>query len=122
VVNVVIYTRDFEPITVLDLPLWLLEKMEQQGRVRVAVMRPPTWTGGEEPVKDEPYTETVVLECFRLRWSDGTQKPIIVTQDDELALALKPDWLPGQRAQVNSYKDTINFLVQQLKRAIKPNE
>lgn len=120
--NVVIYTRDFEPITVLDLPLWLLEKMEQQGRVRVAVMRPPTWTGGEEPVQDVAPTETVVLECFRLRWSDGTQKPIIVTQDDELALALKPDWLPGQRAQVNSYKDTINFLVKQLKNAIRPNE
>ena len=120
--NIVIYTRDFEPITVLDLPLWLLEKMEQQGRVRVAVLRPPSWTGGEEPVQDSANTETVILECLRIRWLDGTQKPIIVTQDDELALALKPDWLPGQRAQVNQYKETITYLIQQLKLAIKRNE
>lgn len=27
--NVVLYTPDFEPITVLDLPRWLLDKCEK---------------------------------------------------------------------------------------------
>ena len=38
--NVVLYTNDFEPITILDLPLWLLDRLEEQGAVRVAVRKP----------------------------------------------------------------------------------
>lgn len=122
--NIVLYTRDFEPITILNLPLWLLEKMEQQGQVRVAVQEPIGWDVNkpEQPVVTEPNLRTVTLECLRIRWLNGGYKTIIVTQDDELALALKPDWLPGQRAQVNSYKDTITNLIYMLKKAMRPNE
>lgn len=122
--NVVLYTRDFEPITVLDLPLWLLDRMEKQGRVRVAVQEPVSWlvNNPEQPVIAEPNIRTVTLECLRIRWTDGNYKTIIVTQDDELALALKPDWLPGQRAQVNNYKETITNLVNMLKKAMRPDE
>lgn len=122
--NVVLYTRDFEPITVLDLPMWLLEQMEKQGQVKVAVQEPVSWmvNSPEQPVTAEPNLRTVTLECLRIRWLDSTNKTIIVTQDDELALALKPDWLPGQRAQVNNYKETITNLVNMLKKAMRPNE
>jgi len=40
--NIVLYTQDFEPITVIDLPLWLLEKVDSDGYVKVAV--PNAWT------------------------------------------------------------------------------
>lgn len=120
--NVVLYTRDFEPITILDLPVWLLDRMEQQGRVRVAVKPPVQLPEPEQPVQLEADLQTVVLECLRIRWTDGNYKTIIVTQDDELALALKPDWLPGQRAQVNNYKETITNLVNMLKKAMRPDE
>ena len=120
--NIVLYTKDFEPITVLDLPVWLIEQMEKQGRVRVAVQEPVQWMTPTEPVNNAPQTRTVILECMKLRWLDGTQKTIIVTQDDELALALKPDWLPGQRAQVNSYKQTITGLITMLKKAMNRYE
>ena len=121
--NIVLYTRDFEPITILDLPVWLIEQMERQGRVRVAVQEPLStqWMTNSDPTTmSQP--KTVTLECYRLRWSDGSQKPIIVTQDDELALILRPDWLPGQRAQVNQYKQTITNLVYMLKKAMNRNE
>lgn len=119
--NVVLYTRDFEPITVLDLPLWLVEQMERQGKVRVAVQEPQQWmTQAEAPNTVQP--KTVILECLRIRWLDGTQKTIIVTQDDELALALKPDWLPGQRASINNYRQAIDNLVKMLKRAMNRDE
>ena len=121
--NIVLYTRDFEPITILDLPVWLIEQMEKQGRVRIAVQEPPTTQWMMEADPTTPHQpKTVVLECYRLRWSDGSQKPIIVTQDDELALTLRPDWLPGQRASINNYKQTINNLVYMLKKAMNRND
>jgi len=40
--NVILYTQDFEPITVVDLPHWLLEAVEREGAVKVAVKRPIT--------------------------------------------------------------------------------
>lgn len=98
--------------------------MERQGQVRVAVMEPLNYKPQppDMPIALESNMRTVVLECLRIRWLNGEQKTIIVTQDDELALQLKPDWLPGQRAQVNSYKDTINNLILMLKKALKPDE
>ena len=35
--NVVIYTTDFEPITVIDLPRQVLDKLEQNGGIRLAL-------------------------------------------------------------------------------------
>lgn len=121
--NIVLYTRDFEPITVLDLPLWLIEQMERQGGARVAVQEPASsqWMSADPP-PEEPTTKTVTLRCVRLTWLGGQQKTIIITDDDELALRLKPEWLSGQRAQINNYKQTIDNLVYMLKKAMRPNE
>lgn len=122
--NIVLYTRDFEPITILNLPLWLLEKMEQQGGARIAVQDPDgqqLLADGVLP-KESKEPKTVIIRCLRIRWLDGSTKTVLVTEDDELSLALKPDWLPGQRAQVNNYKQTINQLVYMLKKAMRPNE
>lgn len=121
--NVVLYTQDFEPITVLDLPQWLLDQLERQGAIRVAVQDPVR----VNITKDQPWSEpmmvpnlkTVTIYCERLRWRDGTTKPVLVTTDEELALTLKPEWLPGQRQRVQSYEKTIRTLTETLVRAMR---
>lgn len=106
--NVVIYTTDFEPITVVDLPRTALDKLEQTGGIRLAL----------GPDKDEsgksitPPICTVIM-C-KLRWFNGEEKPILVTKDEESALLLKPDWLPGQRGVYNLLYNHIKNLTKQL--------
>ena len=116
--NVVIYTEDFEPITVIDLPVWLLEQMERVGAVRVAVMQPTRYTASTEP-PDFEQPQIVTIYCERLCWKDGTTKPVLITYDEELAMTLRPEWLPGQRQAVNSYKQVIRGLTDQLVKAMR---
>lgn len=120
--RVVLYTTDFEPITVLDLPMWLLDQLERQGVVRVAVPPRP-----EEMLKQieenvgifEPKMDIVDIFCERLKWKDGSVKTILITPNEELALALRPDWLPGQQQAVNWYRNTIHALVDQLQKQFR---
>lgn len=111
--QVVLYTTEFEPITILDLPVWLLEQMEKQGGARVAVYMPP-----EVELEDMPIEafkpDVVTIFCEKLRWRDDTLKTILITPNEELALMLRPDWLPGQRQAVNHYKKAIRQLTEQL--------
>jgi hypothetical protein len=119
--NVVLYTQDFEAITVLDLPVWLLERLEQQGSVRVAVLRPVQFMPPDKNIQvgmvEGP--ETVTIYCEKLRWKDGSIKPILITYDEELALTLRPHWLPGQQASVQSYRKAIRHLTEQLVRVMR---
>lgn len=118
--NIVLYTNDFEPITVLDLPTWLLEQLERQGSVRVAVLRPVQLEANPPlPVGSVEGPEVVTIYCERLCWKDGTVKPVLVTDDEELALALRPEWLPGQRQRVQSYEKAIRGLTDSLVRAMR---
>lgn len=116
--NVVIYTEDFEPITVIDLPVWLLEQMERAGAVRVAVMSPPSMIPPGQPVNYET-PPVVTIYCEKLRWKDGTTKPILITYDEELALTLRPEWLPGQRQAIQSYQQVIRTLTDNLVKAMR---
>ena len=116
--NVVIYTEDFEPITVIDLPVWLLEQMEKVGAVRVAVMKPPSIMLTTEPIDYDP-PPIVTIYCEKMRWKDGTTKPILITYDEELALTLRPEWLPGQQGAINNYKQVIRTLTDNLVRAMR---
>jgi hypothetical protein len=111
--KIVLYTPDFEPITILELPIWLLEQMEKNGGARVAVSLPPNL---EDVVADTEYNEPeiVTIICQKLKWLDGTLKPILITPHDELALTLRPDWLPGQVQAIHRYKDIIRELQTQL--------
>lgn len=120
--NVVLYTDDFEPITVLDLPQWLLDQMEKQGAVRVAVLKPLSaeWKlNSAIPVGSVEGPQTVTIYCEKLRWKDGSVKSILITHDEELALMLKPEWLPGQRATINSYHRTVRMLTENLIKAMR---
>lgn len=116
--NVVLYTTDLEPITILDLPVWLLEQLEKQGAVRIAVMKPPFMVSETEAVNFN-LPETVTIFCEKLRWRDNSVKTILVTPQDELALTLRPEWLPGQRAAIQNYQSTIRFLTDRLIKAMR---
>ncbi|CAB5218707.1 hypothetical protein UFOVP218_74 [uncultured Caudovirales phage] len=110
--NVVLYTTDFEPITILELPKWLLDQLEQMGAIRVMIQ--PT----QEMLLENPdlmlHPQTVSIFCERLKWHDGSTKTILVTPDEEIALVLRPTWLPGQTASVQGYKAVIRNLTEQL--------
>ena len=109
--NIVLYTYDFEPITILDLPLWVIEIAEKRGQVLVAVVEPPSLVPARlHEVIMAP--RDVVIRAERMRWRDGSAKTIMPTGDEELALKLKPSWLPGQRSSVQDYERTIRALSQ----------
>lgn len=117
--NVVLYTTDFEPITVLDLPMWLLDQLEKTGAVKVAVQQPLSIkeiTNLQETLGD---TRTVTIYCEKLRWKNGTIKTVLVTPDEELLLLAKPAWLPGQTATIQANKLVIRSLTQKLIKAMR---
>jgi hypothetical protein len=113
---------DFEPITVIDLPMWMLEHVERYGGVKVAIKRPVTQDFIEKvAVGTVEGPECVTIQQANLRWHDGTTKPILITKDEELALTLKPEWLPGQRLQVQNMEAAISFLGRALKQELRKN-
>jgi hypothetical protein len=122
--NVILYTEDFEPIIPIDLPLWLLERLEQEGAVRVAVNKPIGFKGEKIPVGmvGNEDTPTVRIRYEKLRWHDGTLKTILVTPDEELALTLTPEWLPGQRAPIQLYLQTVRRMHDELIKQIRKNQ
>ena len=119
--NIVLYTVDFEPITVLELPLWLIEQLERQGTIKIAVQEPPGYVDETTPVADTGG-KTVTVHCYKLRWRDNTTKTVLVTADDELALTLRPNWLPGQQGTVNQYKTLIANLTSKILNSHKRKE
>ena len=121
--NVILYTVDFEPIIPIDLPLWLLERLEVEGQIRVAVNRPTQFVDEKIPVGNlEAGMPTVRIRCEKLRWRDGTLKTILVTEDEELALSLSPEWLPGQRAPILQYIGAMRKMHSELIKQIRKNQ
>lgn len=113
----VIYTRDFEPITIIDLPMWAIDQLHQRRTLWVEVMLPPRWTATLESIK--PEILAVCLTAQRLRWIDMTTKYVIVAPDETAALKLKPSWLPGQQGQINAYEDVARSLAAALVKALR---
>ncbi|NBW16055.1 MAG: hypothetical protein EBR82_49540 [Caulobacteraceae bacterium] len=120
--NTVLYTTDFEPITVVDLPMWMLEHIEKYGACKVAVKRPVTADFIEKvAVGTVEGPECVTIQQARLKWHDGSIKTILITKDEVLALSLKPEWLPGQRLQIQNMEVAIGFLGKALKQQLRKN-
>jgi len=111
--RVVLYTKDLEPITILEIPVWLLETLEKHGCAKLAVAEPLQAVLNKDFNDIKPPT-TLDIYCERLKWRDGSLKTILLTSNDELALALKPEWLPGQQQAINWYEKIIRQLVQEL--------
>lgn len=118
-VKIILYTRDFEPITVIELPQWLLEQLNKHKVIKVAVTKPP----GPEMTKQEFFTmpdqQTVTIYQEDIVWWNGTVHPVLVTDDEELALTLTTTWLPGQQATINTYSSAIRTLTYRLAKALR---
>jgi hypothetical protein len=118
--NVVLYTEDFEPITVIDLPVVYLEMLERGNYVRLAIMEPAALapTDSIDAMRMEALSyKTISIRAERMLWIDRSTKFVLITPNDELALLLRPSWLPGQQRLANDHRRTEQFVVQ-LMRAI----
>ena len=104
--NVVLYTDDMEAITVIDVPLWGMKMLRENQFFNVPL--PPrqiTYPHGPftegPPVLDLAYV-TIWAEQF---YRKGKMRWLLFTCDDELALALRSEVLPGQqRAHQEQYR------------------
>lgn len=98
--NVVIYSTDIEPITVLDLPVDLLNRAAVEGKIKLRIKGENTPYGNQD----------CVLKHAQLAATDGSYIDILVTEDETAAMLAKPSWLPGQQGQVGFYKAKIKSL------------
>jgi hypothetical protein len=102
--NVVLYTRDFEPITVIDLPMWAIEHAMRQQFVHVAHIEEPQFLRFTDQIDDTAKLRFVTLEFHELRLPRDRSMYLVTVDDEETALLLRPAWLPGQRAKINQYE------------------
>ena len=100
----ILYSAGFEPITAVTLPKSFLDTLEVNGHAQITI-------------KDTDLS--VKLYCGSIVWPDGTIKPIVVTLDEENALILKCDWLPGQVGTVNTLKRSIRKLMDKVIRQMR---
>lgn len=110
--NVVIYTDDLEPITIIDLPIDFCRMGYERRFVRVAVMMPISVMLETDPMLLEDYIVTLKFDKLKKSNKRGEmiESWIITTDDEVLALKLKPSWLPGQRGAINDYERVIDSL------------
>lgn len=98
--NAVLYTCQLEPITVVDIPVDLWRRMARGERIVIAVMEPPKLV--DVFVCDQykpPRTVTIFGErIFR----NGHETLMLFTGDEESALLLRADFLPGQRGELQN--------------------
>lgn len=106
--NVVIYSEDLEPITVLDLPMEVLDRAASTGQVQLRVKARNTRYGEDQ---------TCTLKYTELLARDGQFVSVLTTDDEVAAMLAKPGWLPGQRGQLNFYLNKIRKLTGQ-----RPND
>lgn len=113
--NVVLYTRDMEPITIIDLPLWALKHGERLGFVQIEHIDSVTMNRLEkgDPVIQGMVARRITLEFIPIRLQDK-RSWLVMVDDEALALELLPGWLPGQRKSINAYERSISSLAKAL--------
>lgn len=96
----VLYTHDFEPITVLALTRSVIEYLAKHQRVNLAVMEPLNLSAicDSPPSYSRPRQVTIHGE-----WMYRNGRPVTMwlwTHDEENALMLKAAFLPGQTSEL----------------------
>jgi len=109
--NTVLYTPDLEPITVVDLPVWIQESIEKKGSGYILVT---TKANQEDP-------PMIMVRCKRLQDENQVIHKFFVTTGEELALTIMPKWLPGQVQIYNGLMQVIEKQRATIKRLTKPN-
>ena len=117
--QVVLYTSDMQPITVLDLNLSAIEFIRRNGCMRFAVHSPLRVTPFQESVTEMYSLRTVTILMDHFYNSRGMRHEILYTHDEESALIMKSAFLPGQlhtmqerekRAYCKGILDTMNAM------------
>ena len=88
---------DMEPITVLDVPAWAFKRIRSGESIVMAVPEPLLCCMTQEDISAPNFIRTVTLWAERFV-RKGQEHLFFFTKDEILALKLKPDFLPGQRA------------------------
>jgi hypothetical protein len=110
--NVVLYTKDLEPVTVIDMPVWVIKMGRQRGVVQLPV---PERLAFAPPGAPLPMVHQRIVAVWfeQIRRRDAIMD-LLITDDDEFALLLKPGFLPGQRGAVNQLRDRADKLARML--------
>jgi hypothetical protein len=96
----VLYTHALEPITVVDIPIWLWDRLLAGEVIRLAVQEPPKLVPSFESVVN---TKLRIVNIFGERIRRREHEALMLfTSDEESALILKADFLPGQRGELQS--------------------
>lgn len=97
----VLYTEDFEPITVLELNALAMSYLDARENVNLAIYpaMPTLPYLAELPVLEGPRYVTIWREKFVRNRREAF---LLFTRDDENALLLKSAFLPGQLAAVRN--------------------
>ena len=114
--NIVLYSRLFELITVIDLPVDAINKAKIDGSVKIPIKKPSNTAlvSGNMEYVDKSSSQLTISSAV-VSWIDGIPRQVLIVDNDELALMLKPSWLPGQRAAINDMSSVISTL-------LKPNQ
>lgn len=102
--NVVLYTVDLEPITVLQLGKWAQERLWENSRLRLAVNDAPRVHYSVE-LPTSAACRVIELRREKLRWGERTYL-MLVTDNERDALDLQAAFLPGQREAVRRAEET----------------
>ena len=97
--RVVLYTDDMEPITVLQLSDFAAGLLEKRGRVSVPIIEPVRYM---PPAPDEKFgvnfrQVNIWAEAFM---RNGVRHLFLFTNDEEAAMMLRSELLPGQHKEV----------------------
>lgn len=98
----VIYTFDFDPITVVEIEPNLYRHLEENLWLRLAVIKPlPSLLAGRQPIAADfdDWIVNLKAEPFQIY---GKHQLLIFTGDEESALLLKSAFLPGQQRELHS--------------------
>lgn len=96
----VLYAHDMEPITVFDLNQWAHDFLLEHGSVRLAIQTP--MQAAVDLAQVNPPSPMTTMDRFVVHITaerfmrNGKQTLLLFTHDEEAALLLKADFLPGQ--------------------------
>lgn len=104
----VLYTADLEPITCVDIPVEVQEDIQRTGLGRVPVL----------PSKDADVNNAkfIFIKPLRILGINNQVQVFFTTGEEELALAVSPQWLPGQLPLVQHMQKIIYKQQRELKR------
>jgi hypothetical protein len=100
--RVVLYTPDFEPITVITLPPFALAYLQEHHTVRLAAPIPCDFVASSEDISR--HWERMQMHIVEIRAErlvrQGKEHLMLFTKDETAAMLLRADFLPGQRREV----------------------